>query len=291
MSATRTLGRRSAKRLSRLVTVPTASFRPLPDFLIIGAQRCGTTSLYRYLCAHPGVVPAVLNKGIHYFDTDWGQSLRWYRSHFPTAGYRRWRARQGGVDRVITGEGSPYYVFHPLGPERIASVLPDARFVLVLRDPVSRAYSHYNHEVARGFEDLGFDDALEAEEGRLAGEEARMRDDPTYRSFHHQHHSYIARGMYADQIRRWNAIFRPEQLLVLDSAAFFADPDAAYRSVLRFLGLEERSLADYRQLNAHRYEPMSDRARDLLTERFAEPNRQLVRDLGPRFAWAEGSGR
>jgi hypothetical protein len=283
----RVRARRAAKRLSRLVTVPTSSIRSLPDFLIIGAQRAGTTSLYRYLCAHPGVLPAVLNKGIHYFDTNYEHGVGWYRSHFPSDPYRAWIRRREGVDRVITGEGSPYYVFHPLGPERISSTLPGARFILMLRDPVSRAYSQYQHEIARGFETLSFEEALEREEERLEGEAERLRREPAYHSLSHQHHSYVARGLYAEQIRRWHAFVPAERLLVLDSSEFFADPDGGYRRTLEFLGLPERSLPEYRQLNAHSYDRMSDRARRFLEDRFREPNRELVEYLGRRFSWAE----
>ena len=129
----------------------------------------------------------------------------------------------------------------------------------MLRDPVGRAYSQYQHELARGFETLGFEEALEKEDERLAGEEERMLADPTYRSFSHQHHSYLARGRYVDQLRRWHACVGPERLLVIDSSAFFKDPDAGYREVLSFLGLAELSLPTYSQLNAHSYGPMPDR--------------------------------
>ena len=123
---------RSGRRLL-IYTTPTAGLRELPDFLIIGAQRCGTTSLYRYLEQHPGMAPVGLkNKGIHYFDTNFSRGVNWYRSHFPTSAYRAIRAREYG-GRVITGEGSPYYIFHPLSPARIAVWTPDVRCVLMLR--------------------------------------------------------------------------------------------------------------------------------------------------------------
>ena len=286
MTGVRTYGRRMAKRASRVVTVPTTRLRGLPDFLIIGAQRCGTTSLYRYLCEHPAVEPAVLNKGIHYFDTNHEKGTSWYRSNFPSEPYKAFIKRRRHVDRVLTGEGSPYYVFHPLAPVWIAQELPDARFVVMLRDPVGRAYSQYQHELARGFETLGFEEALEKEDERLAGEEEHMLADPTYRSFSHQHHSYVARGRYVDQLRRWHASVAPERLLVVDSSAFFKDPDAGYREVLSFLGLADRSLPTYSQLNAHTYDPMPDRARAFLRERLHEPNQELTRYLDRTFPWA-----
>ncbi len=281
----RAYARRAVKNASRLYTVPTSSLRALPDFLIIGTQRGGTTSLYRYLQQHPSVLPAVLNKGIHYFDTNYQRGPRWYRSHFPTSAAKSLRRRRQGGGRVVTGEGSPYYVFHPLAPARIAELLPNGRFILMLRDPASRAYSHYQHEVARGFEGLSFEDALEQEEERLAGQEERMIADPSYYSYEHQHYSYVSRGLYLAQIRRWRGLFPREQLMILDSSDFFSNADASYREVLRFLGLAERSLPVYQKMNAHSYESMSSRAIGFLRARFREPNRALFDYLGRELPW------
>lgn len=278
--------RRAAKKASRMITVPTAPIRPLPDFLIIGTQRGGTTSLYRYLGSHPEVCPAVLNKGIHYFDTNYPKGDRWYRSHFPSTPYRAWVRRRAGAPSTVTGEGSPYYIFHPMGAERIAACVPDARFILLLRDPVDRAYSHYQHEVARGFETLPFEEALQREEERLDGEEAKLRADAAYVSFEHQHHSYLARGRYLDQIRRWNTFLPADRLLVIDSADMFEDSDGTYRRVLEFLGLSPRSLPQYQKLNAHSYQDMPDGARSFLHARLDEGSHELQRHLGRPLHWA-----
>ncbi len=282
----RSVSRPIAKRASRMVTVPTSRIRSLPDFLIIGGQRCGTTSLYRYLARHPAVVSAVLNKGVHYFDTNYDKGPNWYRSHFPSDPYKALVARRRSVSRVITGEGSPYYAFHPLAAARIADVLPSVKAILILRDPVTRAHSHHTHELARGFESLPFEEALEREEERLAGEEERMKSDPSYYSFSHQHHSYVARGRYLEQIERWLNFFPRDQLMIVDADDLFAEPDATFRSVLRFLELEELSLDSYEKLNAHSYSSMSDQARSFLEARFEEPDRALGAFLGRDLGWS-----
>ena len=282
----RSAGRMAAKRASLLFTVPTYGVRSMPDFMIIGGQRCGTTSLYRYLAQHPAVAPAILNKGLHYFDTNFGRGKIWYRGHFPSDPYKAFIRRRRGLPRVITGEGSPYYVFHPLAPTRIEAAVPEVRAILVLRDPVSRAYSQYQHEVARGFETLSFEEALEREEERLDGEEQRMLDDPQYYSFSHQHHSYVARGRYLEQIQRWLDHFPRERLLILEARELFTDPDVAYRTVQRFLELDEFSLDSYGKLNAHSYSSMSDHARAFLEARFEEPNRALGAFLGRDLGWS-----
>jgi hypothetical protein len=268
-------------------TLPTANARPFPDVLIIGAQRAGTTSLYRYLAQHPAVMPVILaGKGVHFFDTNFLKGSRWYRAHFPTSLRRKLIQRRQGIDHSLVVEGSPYYVFHPLVPARVAELMPDVRLILMLRDPVSRAYSHYQHELGRGFERLSFAEAIQSEPERLAGEEERMLADPTYYSFSHQHYSYLARGMYLDQIRRWNALFPKKDLLILDSSEFFGNPDRVYRQVLYFLGLEERSLGRYEKLNARTYPDMPADLELQLGEHFREPNRKLSEYLGIDFAWS-----
>jgi Sulfotransferase domain len=253
-----------------------ASRRRLPDFLIIGAQRSGTTSLYKYLTANPGVEAAYPTKGAHYFDNHPQRSVGWYRAHFPIR-------REGGL---ITGEGSPYYLFHPQVPVRVARVAPDARLIVMLRDPVERAYSHYQQEYARGFEDAeSFERALELEPQRLEGEQERMAADPGYRSRAHQHHSYIARGLYLEQIEAWRAHFAPEQMLILHTERFFADPASGMQEVQRFLGLDPAPAAEYPAHNARGYSPMDPATRRMLTDRFAEPNRRLYAYLGVDYGW------
>ena len=140
----------------------TAPLRGLPSVLIIGAQKGGTTSLFSYLVQHPDVL-APLTKEIHYFDLQYDREDKWYRGHFPFAR----RLERGAV----TIDASPYYLPHPLVPARAAQLVPEAKLVAVLRDPVDRALSHYHHEVRAGRESLSFADAIDQEAERLAGEE------------------------------------------------------------------------------------------------------------------------
>ena len=264
-----------------------AGSRPLPDFLIIGAQRCGTTSLYRYLEKHPQVIGAAPSKGVHYFDVHHERSLRWYRAHFPT---RRRRGRTGG--RAVTGEASPYYVFHPHGPDRVRAAVPNVRLILMLRDPVIRAFSQYQQEYARGFEDAEtFEQALDLEPGRLAGQRERMLADPGYDSHAMQHYAYVARGEYATQLEAWRARFDSDQLLVVQAEEFFTDPETAYRGVLDFLGLPVPARPpSFKAHNARPAGGMAPETRARLAEHFAEPNRRLEELLGRRLGWTAVDG-
>jgi len=257
--------------------------RVLPDFLIVGAQRAGSTSLFDYVCRHPRV-PAPSHKEIHFFDQNYFRGEGWYRSHFPTVLEREYLRRRHGAPPLM-GESSPYYLFHPQVPGRVRETLSEARIVVLLRNPVERAYSHYQLTRRRGHESLSFEDAIAAEPDRLAGEEERMERDPRYASVPHRFHSYVARGMYADQLERWLAVFPCDRVLVLASEELFAKPDETYGRTLAFLGLPGLRLDDYRQLNRGGYEDMAPATRELLAERFREPNQRLYDLLDRDFGW------
>jgi Sulfotransferase domain len=262
----------------------TANRRMLPTFLISGAQRCGTTSMYKTLTTHPQVLPAVLHKGVHYFDTNYGRGLNWYRAHFPTQATADRTARAVG-GRVITGESSPYYMFHPLSGRRIVDDLPDPRMIILLRDPVERAYSAFTHESARGYETETFERALELEESRLAGEEERMTADPTYVSFDHQHHAYVRRGMYVHQLERLEKEVGRDRLLVIDSGDLFTDPAPVFEQVCDFLGLAPWQPAAFDQHNARPRSGMDEGIRQQLTRRFEDADERLAAWLGRTPSW------
>jgi len=252
----------------------TARARPLPDYLIIGAQKGGTTSLQWYVNQHPSVRRPT-RKELHYFTLHADRSVGWYRAHFPLR-----------ADGTISGDATPYYLFHPAVPRRAHAVVPDARLIVLLRDPVKRAYSHYNHAVALGHEELSFADALAAEPERLAGEDEKLLADPAARSLTHQRHSYVARGRYAGQLERWLALFPRDRLLVLISEELFADPVGKTLEVQRFLGLPQQPPARLQARNARKYAaPLDGALRARLAAGFADDNHRLAQLLGRELPW------
>lgn len=264
----------------------TSHFRFLPQFIIVGGQRCGTNSLYEYLVGHPNVAPAFPDQEVHFFDVNFHRGLNWYRGHFPTRATAK-AARLTSGSGLITGESSPYYMFHPVAPERIAQTLPDVKLLVLLRNPVDRAYSHYHHELARGYETLSFEEAIEQEADRLQGEVDRMRAHRSYNSFNHQHFSYLTRGEYVSQVETLFSYFPQESILVLISEQFFADPAGAYARVLRFLGLAPIALSAYPKHNPGRYADMDPEIRERLMEHFAQVNDRLYRFLDLDYRWEQ----
>jgi hypothetical protein len=261
----------------------TSSLRPLPDFLILGAQKAGTTALYAYLRWHPEITGPSF-KEVSFFDRHYARGETWYRAHLP-ARPRQWIARRRRGRWAAVGEASPSYLFHPLAPERVAALLPHAQLIAVLRDPVERAFSHYQHEVALGREPLSFEDALAAEDERMRGEVERMLRDPSYFSDAWWNHTYVGRGRYAEQLERWFAVFPREQLLVLFSDDLLQQPADTYARVLDFLSVDAYELSSYPRIFSREYSEMSPATRSRLEGVFAGPNAELGRLLGRELPW------
>jgi len=256
----------------------TASAAPrLPDFVVIGAQRAGTTSLWENVGRHPGIrLPA--RKELHFFDLNFHRGAPWYMAQF-----RNCVTSEG---KVLVGDASPYYMFHPHVASRCSALLPHVRIIVILRNPVDRAYSHYNHEVRSRQERLSFEDALEAEPVRMDGELARMSIDETYHSFAHAHYSYMARGVYVDQLLAWRQRFSCEQILLVCSEEFFEDPAKQYQRVLQFLGLRPIPLKKFSDKNKGKYPKMLPSTRERLVAHFAPHNRRLYAFLNE--SWPAG---
>jgi hypothetical protein len=279
----------AANLTTRKYAVATASWRPPPDFLVIGTKRGGTTSLFNYLTMHPGVLGLFpqprTRKSSDYFFKQRHRGEAWYRSHFHTAAYRSRLAARLGYP-PIGGEASPYYLWDPRSAAAARAVAPGVKAIAVLRDPVERAWSHYKERRQNGTEPLDFMAALEAEENRLAGELDRMLADPGYYSQAHDWYAYRARGEYLPQLQNWCRSYPAEQLLVLRSEDLYADVQGTFDRVCDFLGIPRYRLPEARPFNATAGTPMPDDARRHLSAHFASHNRLLEDHLGRELDWA-----
>jgi hypothetical protein len=248
--------------------------RALPDALIIGAMKCGTSSLHGYLEQHPDVI-APLRKEVHYFDNGYVRGEAWYRAHFGRVG-----------EPGLNFESSPYYLCHPAVPARVAGLVPEARLIVLLRDPLKRAYSHYWHEQSKGREKLSFEDAIAAERDRIGDDEARLARGEIQRSEAHAHASYLLRGRYAEQLQRWFVHFARERFLILRFEDFARDPQSALDESLRFLGLPPMARpVELEVRNARSYPPLAPATAERLRAYFEPHNRALEALLGREFGW------
>ncbi len=255
----------------------TAPLHAWPDFIIVGAQRAGSTSLHACLMQHPQIVSAA-GKELHFFDLNYGRGASWYRLQFPR------RCRLAG--NRITGEATPYYLFHPRVPGRIHRLLPGVKLIALLRNPVDRAVSHFLHETRRKRETLPFDQALRVEAARLEPELRMMEADEFYHSEAHHRFAYQARGLYAEQLERYFRFFPRDQILALCSEEFFADPGRTLKDVFAFLGVADFVPPDLAPRNVgNTTQNIPAEAREALRAYFVPHNERLFRLLGRRFDW------
>jgi Sulfotransferase domain len=259
----------------------TASLRMDPTIIVIGAQRSGTTTLFRLLEQHPSLVRPTLSKGTGYFDDGFRRGVRWYRAHFPL----RLTARLLKGPQAQTFDINGYYMFHPLAAERMAQTLPNAQIVALLRDPVERAYSAYRHEYARAFEDQGFADALALEDQRTAGEAEKLASVEGYTSYAHRHYAYRQRSEYSTQLERYLRAFGRDRVHIIDAGLFFAEPAAEFVRLQKALGLEVWHPGQVERWNARAGDALSDTERDRLLRHFEPYDEALAQMMSQPPSW------
>lgn len=249
-------------------------FHQAPDFLIIGAQKAGTTSLYNCLKQHPAV-SAVRKKEIHFFSQHYRKGLPWYLDHFPLR-----------EDSILSGEASPFYLFHPQSARRIAETYPHIKLIIMLRDPVERAISHYHQQYRRGHEKLPMMEAFQQEENRIArGWEKLLRDEQTSAG-KLQQYSYLKRGEYLPQLLRYEALFPTSQIHLLESSEFFHAPVPTLRKLFEFLQITSDFVpSDLWPRKPGQYQDTDAAALHFLRQHYDPHNEALYTHLGRRFHW------
>lgn len=262
--------------------------RLLPDFVIIGAAKAGTTSLYGWLSEHPYVAPAT-QKEVHYFDYNHYRGENWYRAHFPLECERAAFAAEHGRP-FLTGEASPPYIAHEWAPQRLARLLPAAKLLVTLRNPVDRAYSQFQMSRREDEEPLGsFADAVDAEAQRLAPELARTRADRRYNSWPIGCWSYLMRSRYAEQLERWFGLFAREQCHIMTLEELASEPHGTLDAVHEFLALPAHRYSDLQPLHTATYDAIPREIRSRLTDYFRPHNERLYQLLGRDLGWERGS--
>lgn len=263
--------RRKIRRLS-------ASERALPDFIVIGAQRAGSTSLFKYL-EQLSAIKMSFVKETFYFTNFYNCGESWYRANFPLI-----KSINPGV---LVGEATPYYLVHPHAPKRISLLLPSVKLIALLRNPKDRAISHYHLSVSHSVEHLSLMEALLAEEGRISGEWKKMLEDENYISDIHRYYSYKQRGIYADQLERYLNFFKQEQLLVINCQDLFDSPRTVLKQICIFLGIEKNlGPIDFTPRNVAAYRKhVPKEVNNYLDNYFYPHNQRLYEMLDRNFGW------
>ncbi|MGD1808312.1 tetratricopeptide repeat protein [Dapis sp. BLCC M126] len=248
-----------------------------PDFLIIGVGKGGTTSLYTYLTQHPQVLPPLL-KEINFWSGNFEKGINWYLSHFPPI---------PKSENYFTGEASPGYFGNLEAATRIFSFFPKIKLIILLRNPIDRAISHYYHWVRLNKENRSLETAINYELEILQN----FRYNSNFCLNHWQQNLYyLAPGFYIKFLEKWMAIFRKEQFLILKTEDFNTNPVNVMQQVLKFLDLPDYQIPDYQKLNVGSYPDVKDAIRQKMSDFFQDSNQKLEEYLDMKFHWETWGG-
>ncbi len=247
---------------------------PTPTLLIVGVQKAATTTVSQILKSH-ALICGSLVKEVHYFDLNYSKGPNWYCRFFRNSKFCK-----------ISFEATPYYFYHPLVPGRVHDTNPDMKLIVILRDPVDRAYSHYQMERRRKREPLPkFEQAIAAESSRIDGDTQLLADGSINTSKAHQMYSYLARGEYEAQFQRWFEYFPRDRFLVLEDTSLVNRPEEVCQQIADFLGVDNSFVVPRRKYMEGDYEPMSPDLRARLREYFQRKNPNLSKMIGTEFEW------
>ncbi|MEN8129605.1 MAG: sulfotransferase [Pseudomonadota bacterium] len=255
--------------------------RALPDFIIIGAMKSGTSSLFAYLAQHPQLIRSS-EKELNFFHQgavlnteDFIGDQAWYRAHFPL------RRKTRTVFKTF--EASPGYIFNPLVPNRIFNFIPSVKLIAILRNPTERAISHYFHEVRTKQEHLSIYQALQEEEERLRP----AIESKDYWGHVFRRYSYKSRGLYKIQLERFLQYFSWQQILVLSSDELLNNTDSTLRRVFEFVGVEaEFKVKDLMPRNiGHNRTKIDPVIYEYLDNYFLPHNKALYELTGEDYGW------
>lgn len=253
----------------------TAERRAVPDFVVLGAQRAGTTSFYEAIGTHPSIHLAH-RKEVHYYDLHYGRGINWYRANFPLVS----KLKPGD----LTGEATPHYLVHPTVPSRMAGTIPDAKLIVLVRDPIERAHSAWRLRRRQGLDERSFEEAIDDEhDGPITAMVDWEGDlDAVTRILPYL---YLAKGRYAEQLERWLGYYPREALCVIRSEDLFLEPQKQLEDLAEFLGIARFAAATVQKVNATAPADMSADTRKRLAEYYRPHNERLEALLGRSFGW------
>lgn len=271
----------SFSRGFRTITNP---MRILPDFIIIGYHKCGTSSLYHYIVQHPNIRHTSV-KEVHYFDLSYWRDTGWYKSHFPTKLYKNYFEKKHKLP-FITGECSPLYAFHPKVPERIKKLVPNVKLIVILRNPVDRCYSLYHQYIRLGYDMGSFEEVVKKDKEQLDFTIRKFLNDEV-RAYNVRQDLFplVSMGVYEEHLKNWLKIFSKEQFLFVKSEDLETNTQKTLDKIFEFLQVPEFRFESFEKQNVGEYKAMNQKTREALEEFYRPHNKKLEELLGMQFNW------
>lgn len=258
-------------------------WRLLPDFIIIGFPKAGTTSLYHYLIQHPNV-GASTEKELDFFNFSYWRGMSWYRTRFPTIFEKKKIEKITGT-KFVVGEASPLYVYHPLVPQRIKQNLPNVKLIVILRNPIDRAYSHHQQNLRRGWDTMKFEEAIHEDEKRFQYmNEKFLHGLRNYEKFE-MPAPVVSIGKYYKFLEKWMETFPKNQFLIIEDIDLEEKLDLTLKKIFNFLEIEEHKIKDIKKMNTGKYQKINEQTYENLKKMYKPYNEKLENLLKMKFNW------
>ena len=268
--------------IQRHIFAITGFIRVIPDFLVIGAKRCGTTSLYQHLSEHPCISRSPRDN-IGFFNENYHLGINWYKSLFPTIFYKK--KMESKNKHCLFFDVTSTYMEEELTAKNVYEVNPNQKIIVILRNPVDRAYSHYHVNVKEKSEKRSFEDAVFEEMNRIKSERIIQNKNKNLRVFTPNNIHYLKKGFYALQLKSWFKIFPREQILVLSTEEFQEDQNLIYKKIFDFLNIPNMKIKSTEKMEKGNYTHMKHDTRNLLLDYFRQCNHELFELINSEFDW------
>ena len=238
----------------------TSPLRVLPDFIVIGVGRGGTTSLYNYLSQHKCIQKSSYDE-IGFFDDNFHLGINWYRSMFPTKYEKQKIIKKFG--KFLTYDVTPWYIRRPWTANRIKTLLPSAKIISVLRNPVDRTYSHYHLTCREKGTTKSFEEIIEEDIKKIDNYDGNLKNSQKYYEDFVQN-SHIARGFYLEQLENWFTVFNKENILIISSEDLANHTQKTMDYVFNFLNIEDQVIPNLEKVNVAKYPKMKEKTRKII---------------------------
>ena len=255
----------------------TASLRKLPDFLVIGGKRCGTTTLFEFLRQHPGIAnPPFDHMG--FFDDNYRLGINYYKSFFPL------KNKKNGL--ILNYDVTTSYLTSPHVPERMYEHMPNVKLIILLRNPTSRAWSEYNSNLREKPNLDTFESYIEDEFNDLKNynflDKVKNNDynliDPTK--------NFLKKGIYVNYLKKWFNLFPRENFLILPTETFAKDENFVFKKIFEFLNLPYHEIKNLKRMEKVVYKNTLNPETKIKLDKFFEPlNKDLFELIDQKFAW------
>lgn len=254
----------------------TAAQRKLPDFLVIGGKRCGTTTLFEFLRQHQMIAEPVIDH-MGFFDDNYSIGINYYKSFFPI--------KTEETAKKLDYDVTTSYLTSPFVAERVAKEIPNVKIIVLLRNPTSRAWSDYNASQKKDVSEEQFQSYIDDELQELEASDFEEKVSKNDYNMSEPFSNFIKKGLYAVYLKKWLKLFPRKNFLFISTESFSKDENKVFKQIFDFLGLSNFEIHKLQRMSKGNYEKLNPKIKNKLDLFFASHNDELFKLINEKYDW------